>query len=79
MNEKNLAKYKVIKIKTKVAIGEAELKAFNKLDSKEGEKHIHRMRKMKQAKTTNIAVVECIKDNDKDKNILVQDRNIKDR
>ena len=44
MNEENLSKYKEIKTNTIVAIRESKLiafkKVFDKLDSKEGKKHI---------------------------------------
>ena len=49
---------------------------FDKLDSKKGEKDVYRRAKRRQAKTNDIGVLKYIKD--KDKNILVQDKNIKD-
>ena len=49
---------------------------FDKLDSKKGEKDVYRRAKRRQAKTNDIGVLKYIKD--KDKNILLQDKNIKD-
>ena len=50
---------------------------FDKLDSKENEQDIYRMAKRRQEKTNEISVVKYIMD--KNKIILVQGVNIKDR
>ena len=50
---------------------------FDKLDSKENEQDIYRMAKRRQEKTNEIGVVKYIMD--KNKIILVQGVNIKDR
>ena len=66
---------------TKFDVRGVKLKAFNevfdKIYSKEWEKDTYMMTKRRQTKTNDIGVLKCIKD--KDKNILVQDENIKDR
>ena len=72
--------YKEFKTKTKAAVSEAKLKVFkevfDELDSTKGEKDKSRMAKRRRAKTNYISVKRIM---DKDKNILVQDENIKDR
>ncbi len=49
---------------------------YDKLDSKEREKDKYKKAKRRQAKINDIGVVNCIRN--KNKNILVQDKNIKD-
>ena len=50
---------------------------YKKLDSKEGEKDIYRMTKMRQRMTNDLSMVKCVKD--RNQRILVHDREIKDR
>lgn len=59
--KKTWPKYTENKTKTKVAVSETKLKAFeeafDKLDSKEVEKDIYRMTKRRQAKSNEIGVI----------------------
>ena len=77
----NVEKYKVAKKNAKRAVSEAKSRAYDdlyhKLGTKEGEKDIYKMAKLRERKTRDLSQVKCIKD-DTDR-LLVKDEEIKRR
>ena len=65
----------------KKVVREAKLKAYDdlytRLDSKEGEKRVHKLAKIRERKTRDFNQVKCIKS--EDSKILVKDKEIKER
>ena len=77
----NIEKYKMAKKAAKRAVGEARGRAYEdlyqRLGSKEGERDIYKMAKIRERKTRDIGQVKCIKDGAGQ--LLVKDEEIKHR
>jgi hypothetical protein len=77
----NVEKYKMAKKATKRAVSEARGQAYEDLyqllGTKEGEKDIYRMAKIRERKTRDVDQVKCIKD--EADQLLVKDKEIKHR
>uniref|UniRef100_A0A453HMW2 Reverse transcriptase domain-containing protein n=1 Tax=Aegilops tauschii subsp. strangulata TaxID=200361 RepID=A0A453HMW2_AEGTS len=77
----NIEKYKMAKKAAKRAVGEARGRAYEdlyqRLGTKEGERDIYKMAKIRERKTRNIGQVKCIKDGAGQ--LLVKDEEIKHR
>ena len=52
-------------------------KVYEKLDTKEIEKDIYRLARIRERKTKNLGTVRCVKD--EDQKVLVRDEEIKER
>ena len=50
---------------------------YNRLETREGEKDIFKLAKIRERKSKNLDHVKCIKSNDK--NVIVEDNDIKER
>ena len=74
-------KYKLAKKEAKKAVQNARAKVYRevyeKLDTKEVEKDIYRIARIRERKTEDLCTVRCVKD--ADQKILVQDEEIKER
>ena len=77
----NIEKYKMAKKAAKRAVGEARGRAYEdlyqRLGTKEGERDIYKMAKIRERKTRDIGQVKCIKDGAGQ--LLVKDEEIKHR
>uniref|UniRef100_A0A8I6YAQ5 Reverse transcriptase domain-containing protein n=1 Tax=Hordeum vulgare subsp. vulgare TaxID=112509 RepID=A0A8I6YAQ5_HORVV len=77
----NMEKYKVAKKAAKRAVSEARGRAhedlYQRLNTKEGERDIYKMAKIRERKTRDVGEVKCIKD--RDDQLLVKDEAIKRR
>uniref|UniRef100_A0A8I6WSC6 Endonuclease/exonuclease/phosphatase domain-containing protein n=1 Tax=Hordeum vulgare subsp. vulgare TaxID=112509 RepID=A0A8I6WSC6_HORVV len=77
----NVEKYKVAKKAAKQAVSEARGQAYEdiyqRLNTKEGERDIYKMAKIRERKTRDVSEVKCIKDGDDQ--LLVKDEAIKHR
>jgi hypothetical protein len=77
----NIEKYKMAKKATKRVVSEAHGRAYEglyqRLDTKEGERHIYKMAKIRERKTRDVDQVKCIKD--EADQLLVKDKEIKHR
>jgi ribosomal protein L20A (L18A) len=77
----NMEKYKMTEKATKRAVSEARGQAYEdlyqRLGTKEGEKDIYRMAKIRERKTRDVDQVKCIKDGADQ--LLVKDKEIKHR
>uniref|UniRef100_A0A8I7BBV9 Endonuclease/exonuclease/phosphatase domain-containing protein n=1 Tax=Hordeum vulgare subsp. vulgare TaxID=112509 RepID=A0A8I7BBV9_HORVV len=77
----NMEKYKVAKKAAKRAVSEARGRAYEdlyqRLNTKEGERDIYKMAKIRERKTRDVGEVKCIKDGDDQ--LLVKDEAIKRR
>uniref|UniRef100_A0A8I6YFU2 Reverse transcriptase domain-containing protein n=1 Tax=Hordeum vulgare subsp. vulgare TaxID=112509 RepID=A0A8I6YFU2_HORVV len=77
----NMEKYKVVKKAAKRAVSEARGRAYEdlyqRLNTKEGERDIYKMAKIRERKTRYVGDVKCIKDGDDQ--LLVKDEAIKRR
>ena len=51
--------------------------AYEKLDTKEAEKDVYRIARIREKKTRDLGTVSCVKD--KDHKVLVRDEEIKER
>ena len=64
-------------------VGEAKKRAYdnlyNRLGANEGEKDIFKIAKARKRKTRDLRHVKCVKDNDEDERVLMQDKAIFDR
>ncbi|KAL6568984.1 hypothetical protein OROGR_000709 [Orobanche gracilis] len=80
-NNENYERYKKARTEAKKAVRNARSKVnkelYARLDTKEGEKDIYKLARMREKKTRDIGIVKCVKDNDQ--RILVQDKEIKER
>ena len=79
--ENNLKSYRQACKEAKRTVGDARARAYDdfyaKLDSKDGEKIIYKLAKMREKKTRDFSQVKCIKN--EDLSVLVKDEEIKDR
>lgn len=77
----NYEKYKEARKEAKKAVREAKAQVnkelYARLDTKEGEKDIYRIARMRDRKTRDIRKVKCVKG--VDQRVLVEDEEIKDR
>ena len=73
-------RYKLAKKEDKKAVQNARAKVYRevyeKLDTKEVEKDIYRIARIRDRKTRDLCTVRCVKD--EDQKVLVQDEQIKD-
>jgi Reverse transcriptase (RNA-dependent DNA polymerase) len=80
-NEENVQKYKLAKREAKKAVKEARGKAYEdlyqKLGTKEGEKCIYKLAKIRDRKTRDLNHIRCIKD--ENQRLLVRDDEVKER
>ena len=80
-NTENWEKYRLARRETKKAVSEARSKAFEgfyqALETKNGERQIYKIAKIRDKKTRDLAQVKCIKD--EEGNVLVADGAIKER
>lgn len=80
-SEKNIQKYKIARGKAKKAVSEAKGQAYadlyQKLNTKEGEKDVYKIAKLREKKTRDFNQVRCIKD--ENGRLLVKDDEIKRR
>ncbi|KAL6566196.1 hypothetical protein OROGR_001811 [Orobanche gracilis] len=80
-NNENYERYKKARTEAKKAVrnarSEVNKELYARLDTKEGEKDIYKLARMREKKTRDIGKVKCVKDNDQ--NVLVQDKEIKER
>ncbi|XP_056690259.1 uncharacterized protein [Spinacia oleracea] len=80
-SDENYEKYKEAKREAKKVVREARAKVnhdlYARLDTKEGEKDIYRLARMRDRKTRDIGRIKCVKD--VDQKVLVGDKEIKDR
>lgn len=80
-NEANIQRYNAAKKKAKKSVSEARGKAYenlyHRLDTKEGEKDVYKIAKLRERKTRDLNQVKCIKD--ETGRLLVKDHEIKDR
>ncbi|KAL6495684.1 hypothetical protein OROGR_030247 [Orobanche gracilis] len=80
-NNENYERYKKAITEAKKAVRNARSKVnkelYARLDTKEGEKDIYKLARMREKKTRDIGKVKCVKDNDQ--KVLVQDKEIKER
>ena len=76
----SFGKYKLAKKDANKAIKEGRAKVFkdifDKLDSKDGEKDIYRIARMRKKKTRDLSTIKCIKDYEH--KVLVNDKDIKE-
>ncbi|KAK9724967.1 hypothetical protein RND81_05G111900 [Saponaria officinalis] len=81
MSNENFEKYKEARQAAKKAVRDAMTKVnqkmYTKLDTKEGEKDIYKLARIRDRKTRDIGRVRCVKD--MDNKVLVQDNEIKGR
>ncbi|GLS47117.1 hypothetical protein GCM10007884_51210 [Methylobacterium brachythecii] len=75
----NFDSYKRASKETKKIVGEAKCRAYDnfytKLDTKQGEKDIYKLAKLREKRTRDISQIKCIKN--EDSRVLVQDKEIK--
>ena len=80
-DEVSFENYKLAKKEAKKAVNEARTKVYQdiyaRLDSKEGEKDIYRIARMREKKTRDLGIIRCIKDHNH--KVLVKDIDIKER
>ncbi|KAL6497691.1 hypothetical protein OROHE_027016 [Orobanche hederae] len=80
-SDENYERYKKARTEAKKAVRNARSKVnkelYARLDTKEGEKDIYRLARMREKKTRDIGKVKCVKDTDQ--KVLVQDKEIKER
>ena len=80
-DEVSFENYKLVKKEAKKAVNEAKTKVYQdiyaRLDSKEGEKDIYRIARMREKKTRDLGIIRCIKD--QNQKVLVKDIDIKER
>ncbi|KAL6532562.1 hypothetical protein OROHE_013984 [Orobanche hederae] len=80
-SDENYERYKKARTEAKKAVRNARSKVnkelYARLDTKEGEKDIYKLARMREKKTRDIGKVKCVKDTDQ--KILVQDKEIKER
>ena len=80
-SDENIQKYKTARGKAKKAVSEARGQAYaglyQKLNTKEGEKDVYKIAKLRERKTRDFTEIRCIKD-DNDR-LLVKDDEIKHR
>ncbi|KAL6494927.1 hypothetical protein OROGR_030846 [Orobanche gracilis] len=80
-NNENYERYKKARTEAKKAVrnarSEVNKELYARLDTKEGEKDIYKLARMREKKTRDIGKVKCVKDNDQ--KVLVQDKEIKER
>jgi hypothetical protein len=80
-DNENLEKYMIAKKEAKKVVRNARDKVYkevyDKLDTKEGEKDIYRLAKMRDRKSRDLGMVRCIKD--ETQRVLVKDEEIKER
>ena len=74
-------RYKLVKKEAKKALQKARakvyIKVYEKLDTKEVEKDIYRIARIRERKTRDLCTVRCVKD--EDQKVLVRDEEIKER
>ena len=77
----NFERYKLAKKEAKKVIQNARVKVYKevyeKLDTKEVEKDIYRISRIRERKTRDLYTVWCVKD--EDQNVLIRDEEIKER
>ena len=80
-NEENFLGYKQASKEAKKAVRDAKMRAFQdfyaRLDTKDGEKNIYKLAKMRERKARDVSQVKCIKGSDSV--VLVKDEEIRDR
>ncbi|KAL6579441.1 hypothetical protein OROMI_009657 [Orobanche minor] len=80
-SNENYERYKKARTEAKKAVRNARSKVnkelYARLDTKEGEKDIYKLARMRERKTRDIGKVKCVKDTDQ--KVLVQDKEIKER
>ncbi|KAL6588053.1 hypothetical protein OROMI_001031 [Orobanche minor] len=80
-SDENYERYKKARTEVKKAVRNARSKVnkelYARLDTKEGEKDIYKLARMRERKTRDIGKVKCVKDIDQ--KVLVQDKEIKER
>ena len=80
-DDRVLTEYKIAKQETKKLVSEAKSKAFeelyHKLGTREGEKDIFKLAKLRERKTRDLQHVRCVKD--EDQRVLVNEVDIKER
>ncbi|KAL6584159.1 hypothetical protein OROMI_003448 [Orobanche minor] len=80
-SDENYERYKKARTEAKKAVRNARSKVnkelYARLDTKEGEKDIYKLARMRERKTLDIGKVKCVKDTDQ--KVLVQDKEIKER
>ena len=80
-DEVNFENYKLAKREAKKTVKEARAKVYQdiyeRLDSKEGEKDIYRIARIREKKTRDLGTIRCIKDHNH--KVLVKDTDIKER
>ena len=78
-DEVSFENYKLAKKEAKKYVNEAKTKVYQdiyaRLDSKEGEKDIYRIARMREKKTRDLGIIRCIKDHNQ--KVLVKDTDIK--
>ncbi|GMP25038.1 hypothetical protein CsSME_00002089 [Camellia sinensis var. sinensis] len=79
--KKNLKSYRLANKEVKKVVRETKLKVYDdlytRLDSKEGEKRVYKLAKIRERKTRDFNQVKCIKS--EDSKVLVKDDEIKER
>ena len=77
---KSFEKYTLVEKKTNKVVRQAKARVykdfFYRLDSKDGEKHIYRLVRMREKNTRDLGTIRCIKDNNH--KLLVKDEKIKE-
>ena len=80
-DEVSFENYKLAKREAKKAVKEVRAKVYQdiyeRLDSKDGEKDIYRITRMREKKTRDLGIIRCIKDHNH--KVLVKDTDIKER
>ena len=80
-SRENLEKYKLVRKEAKRAVSENKYKAYEnfykKLESKEGEKDIYKLAKVRERKSRDLGNIRCIKS--EDQRVLVTNGKIKER
>ncbi|KAL6531786.1 hypothetical protein OROMI_028149 [Orobanche minor] len=80
-SDENYERYKKVRTEAKKAVRNAISKVnkelYARLDTKEGEKDIYKLARMREKKTRDIGKVKCVKDTHQ--KVLVQDKDIKER
>ncbi|XP_077249225.1 uncharacterized protein LOC143888681 [Tasmannia lanceolata] len=80
-DEENIEKYKLARKEAKKAVREARGKAYkdlhHRLGTKEGEKNVYKLTKMRERKSRNLNNIKCIKD--EDQRLLVKENEVKER
>ncbi|KAL6543328.1 hypothetical protein OROHE_010848 [Orobanche hederae] len=80
-SDENYERHKKARTEAKKAVRNARSKVnkelYARLDTKEGEKDIYKLARMREKKTRDIVKVKCVKDTDQ--KVLVQDKEIKER